>query len=124
MISTEISGPIGTEDAEAQDSGLRRTGHSQKNAVSANENTEDASFADSSEILKNETRQFPIDINTASKEELMLLPSIGETRAKNIIAYREENGPFRSIADIMQVSGIGEAVYDGIKDYITCDASG
>ncbi len=59
-----------------------------------------------------------ININTASKEQLMTLPGIGESRADSIIDYREENGGFSSIEDIMNVSGIKEAAFKKIKDYI------
>ncbi len=62
-----------------------------------------------------------ININTATKEELMTLTGIGETRAESIIAYREENGPFAAIEDLMLVSGIKEASFEKIKDYITVD---
>jgi competence ComEA-like helix-hairpin-helix protein len=84
----------------------------------------DGDITDAGKGPEGKTPQFPININTSGKEELMLLPSIGEVRAESIIAYREEHGPFRSIADIMQVSGIGEAIYDDIKDYITCGFPG
>ena len=60
-----------------------------------------------------------VSINTSSKEELMTLTSIGETKAQNIIDYRNNNGPFVSIEDIKNVSGIGESIFDKIKDYIT-----
>ena len=60
-----------------------------------------------------------VNINTASAEELDTLPGIGPTTARNIIAYRDENGPFGSIEDIVNVSGIGAATYNGIKDLIT-----
>jgi len=59
-----------------------------------------------------------IDLNTATIDELMEIPNIGETRAQAIIAYREEQGSFESIADIMEVSGIGEGIYEQVKDYI------
>lgn len=60
-----------------------------------------------------------ISINTATLEEFMTLPGIGEAKALNIIRYREENGPFKEIEDIQKVSGIGEALFVKIKDYIT-----
>ena len=60
-----------------------------------------------------------ININTASAEELDKLPGIGQTTAQKIIEYRTTNGPFASIEDIINVSGIGTATYDEIKDLIT-----
>lgn len=60
-----------------------------------------------------------ININTASKEELMTLPGIGESKANSIITYREQNGNFKTIEDITKVSGIGESMYEKIKDHIT-----
>ena len=66
----------------------------------------------------NETTSKLININTASKEELMQLPGIGESRALSIIAYREKNGGFNDIKDIMNISGIKEAAFEKIKDYI------
>ena len=66
-------------------------------------------------IENNETL---ININTATKEELMTLSGIGETKALAIISYREKT-PFTSIEDIKNVSGIGDSTYNEIKDYIT-----
>ena len=60
-----------------------------------------------------------ISINTALKEELMTLSGIGEAKALAIIKYREENGAFKSIQDIKNVSGIGNSLYEKIKDNIT-----
>lgn len=60
-----------------------------------------------------------ININTASAEELDSLPGIGPTLAQRIIAYREENGPFQTIEDIVNVSGIGSSTFENIKDLIT-----
>ena len=59
-----------------------------------------------------------ININTASKEELMTLPGIGEVSAQAIIDYREQQ-TFTSIDEIKNVSGIGDAKFDKIKAYIT-----
>jgi len=62
-----------------------------------------------------------ININTASSIELESLPGIGPTTAQKIIDYRDENGPFLSIEDIINVSGIGPGTYERIKDLITVD---
>lgn len=59
-----------------------------------------------------------ININTAGKEELMTLSGIGESRAEDIIRYREEHGKFSSVEDIQNVSGIGEKSFQKIKDQI------
>ena len=60
-----------------------------------------------------------ININTASKELLMTLSKIGESKANSIIEYRESNGDFKTIEDIKNVSGIGDSLFESIKDYIT-----
>jgi competence protein ComEA len=60
-----------------------------------------------------------IDINTAATFELESLPGIGPTTAQKIVEYRETNGPFVSIEDIVNVPGIGPTTYDRIKDLIT-----
>jgi competence protein ComEA len=60
-----------------------------------------------------------VDINTASQSELESLPGIGPVTAQKIIAYRQENGAFTSIEQIMEVSGIGEGIFAKIKDLIT-----
>lgn len=60
-----------------------------------------------------------ININTATKEQLMTLRGVGEARAADIIAYRQQNGSFKKIEDIMEVSGIKEAAFQKIKESIT-----
>ena len=62
-----------------------------------------------------------VNINNASKDELMTLPGIGEKKAQAIIDYREQNGPFMKVEDITEVSGIGDATLNNIKDMITVD---
>lgn len=60
-----------------------------------------------------------VNINHATKEELLSLPGIGEAKAERIIAYRKEHNGFQTIEDILQISGIKEAVYNKVKDRIT-----
>lgn len=60
-----------------------------------------------------------VNINEASKEQLMTLPGIGESKANSILRYREQNGRFSTIEDIMSVNGIKEGVFGNICDYIT-----
>ena len=63
--------------------------------------------------------QGKINLNTASTEDLMSLPGIGQAKAEAIISYREQQGGFGAIEEIMQISGIKEAVFSKIKDRIT-----
>lgn len=60
-----------------------------------------------------------ININTASLDELESLSGIGESKARSIIEYRSENGKFKSIEDITKVRGIGQSLFEKIKNSIT-----
>ena len=62
-----------------------------------------------------------INLNTASKEQLMTLSGVGSAKADAIIAYRKEQGGFQSIEDIMKIEGIKEGVFKKIKDKITVE---
>ena len=64
---------------------------------------------------------FPLDLNTATAEELTALPGIGEVLAGRIVAYREEVGAFTSVEELLQVDGIGEKRFEAIRDYITLE---
>lgn len=63
-----------------------------------------------------------IDLNTGSAEALTSLPSIGPVKAQAIVAYREQNGPFTSVEEITNVSGIGPATYENIRNLVTVGA--
>jgi competence protein ComEA len=62
-----------------------------------------------------------ININTADQSQLDTLPGIGPAYAQRIIQYREINGPFKTIQDIKQVSGIGDKRFEQLKDLITVE---
>ena len=65
----------------------------------------------------------PIDINMADAAALQTLPGIGETKAAAIIAHREANGPFATVDDLKNVTGIGEKTLEKLKQQITVGAS-
>jgi competence protein ComEA len=60
-----------------------------------------------------------VNINTASSEELQKLPRIGPAIAQRVIDYRKENGNFKRVEDLMKVRGIGEKIFNQLKDRIT-----
>lgn len=68
---------------------------------------------------KEKTADDRININLASKEELLQLPGIGESKAESIIAYRNKHGSFMSVEDLTKIEGIKEGVLQKIKDKIT-----
>jgi competence protein ComEA len=84
-------------------------------------NSEEAALpAVSGEVVPGiETISTIININTASLEELDRLPGIGPSIAQKIIDYRQQNGPFTILEEVQNVSGIGPAKYEQIKDLIT-----
>ena len=60
-----------------------------------------------------------VDINTADAYDLRRLPGIGEKRALDIIAWREEHGPFQSVDELTGVPGIGAVILENLRDYVT-----
>lgn len=75
--------------------------------------------ADFSNSNSNQESVKQVNLNTATKEELMTLRGIGEARAEDIIRYREKQGKFQCIEDIMKVSGIKDSAFQKIKEDIT-----
>ena len=68
---------------------------------------------------KSETKNNKVNINTSTKEVLTSLSGIGDAKAQNIIDYRKENGLFKSIEDLKNVTGISEKLFEQIKEFIT-----
>ena len=96
-----------------------------KNKKEANEETNitqehitTSSGIETNDNSKREVKDSKININTATQTQLETIPGIGPSIALKIIAYREENGEFKTIEDIKEVSGIGEAKFEKMKDYI------
>ena len=61
----------------------------------------------------------PVDLNTATRTELMQLPRVGQRTAERILAFREAHGPFRRPEELMQVKGIGEKAFLRLKPHVT-----
>lgn len=87
-------------------------------------NIEKALIIDTQEILSKTDDIKPkisvtlLDINTAIKSDLILLPKIGPVMAGRIIKYRDENGPFKTFEDLLKIKGIGSKTLDQLKPYI------
>jgi competence protein ComEA len=60
-----------------------------------------------------------VNINTAGVDELVALPGIGRAYAERIVEYRQKNGPFKRVEDILNVRGIGEKTFERIKEKLT-----
>ncbi len=65
----------------------------------------------------------PLDLNTATVEQLEQLPDVGPTTAKAIVAFREKSGPFRRVEDLLAIRGITKKRLEGIRPYVTVNAS-
>ncbi len=92
---------------------------SDSDLVKGIESFDSGSVADSSQNNDTGTGSGLININTATKEELKSLSGIGDSTADKIIRYREDNGGFKKIEDIMKISGIKEKLFSKIRDNIT-----
>ena len=66
-----------------------------------------------------QTASEKINVNTASAEELTALPGIGKAYADRIVEYRDKNGPFKKVEDLLNVRGIGEKTLERIRDRVT-----
>lgn len=64
-----------------------------------------------------------LNINTATVEELQMLPGIGPAIAKDIVKYRTEKGPFKALADLDKVKGIGKQKLEGVRPYCALEGA-
>ncbi len=66
----------------------------------------------------------PVDLNTASLESLQQIPGVGPVIAARIVTYREQNGGFRAVEELLEVSGIGEVTFAQMQSMVTVGAGG
>ena len=103
-----------------------RTGHPARDVASAAVGTSSAgsaeeTSAEAASAPQTPTADAPLNLNTAAKEELMLLPRIGETLAERILTYRAENGRFIATEQLMDIDGIGEGTYASLRELVTVE---
>ncbi|MGI8671607.1 MAG: ComEA family DNA-binding protein [Luteitalea sp.] len=65
-----------------------------------------------------------VNVNTATQQQFDALPGIGPTTAQRIVAYREKNGPFKKLEDLMNIQGIGEKSFLKLRPHLTLGGSG
>lgn len=80
---------------------------------------EEVSDSITSETMTAEKEDGKVNLNKATQTELLTLTGIGPSKADAIIEYREQNGPFKAVEDIMEISGIGEKTFEKLKDQIS-----
>ena len=122
----EISDYLKTQEKEKQINEMCTTNIVKNDSCITDENKSKNSSTNKTESSNNKKEETNseentgdklVSINTATKEELMTISGIGESKADAIIEYRKENS-FKTIEDIKNVSGIGDALFEKIKDYI------
>ena len=106
---------IGEEESEEiQES----TGDETSKYITSSSGVVDTQENESGKNIGEKTTTGKVNINTASQTELETLPGIGPATSSKIISYRKENGKFESIEEIKEVSGIGDAKFENIKELI------
>ncbi|MCI8347201.1 MAG: DNA-binding protein [Bacilli bacterium] len=88
-----------------------------KNCTTGSDGVTNDACIDSSYNIQDENKK--VSLNQATLEELMTLSGVGESKAKSIIEYRNKNGGFQSIEEVKKVNGIGDSLFDKIKENIT-----
>ena len=73
---------------------------------------------------KEESNSGPVDLNTASREQLMQVKGIGPALADRIVEFRKEHGPFRRVEDILKVRGVGEKSLEKLRPYLKVGKTG
>ena len=82
------------------------------------ENAENQVSSSETQTSSSSNSNGKVNINKASATELTAVPGIGASTAQKIVTYRDENGKFKTIEDIKNVSGIGDNKYNSMKDFI------
>jgi len=119
IIEKECVCPNTINDAciEEKDTVTNELENTKEESLKENNESEENNKVEESEKESNEENKL-ININIATIDELQTIKGVGESKAKSIIEYRKEN-KFTKIEDIKNVSGIGDSLFEKIKDYIT-----
>jgi len=110
----QVSNFVAVKDEEKQKIELCQSQNEIQNDACIDDKT-----SSNNEIIGDTPVNNTISLNIASKEQLMTLPGIGESKADNIISYRDEIGSFKNIEELKNVKGIGDSIFEKIKANIT-----
>lgn len=88
-------------------------------ALAAVAATAPAPLAAAAPAARTDAEMRPVDINTAASSELEAVPGIGKSLASRIIAFRDKNGAYKSVDDLLKVQGIGEKSLEKLRPYLT-----
>jgi len=105
------------EEQQSNTTGTKKVNYA-GNGVEISKETEGVLLAEEKSAGASETEIAEVNINSATVDELDTLPGIGPKKAADIFAFREKNGNFKAIENIMDVSGIGESTFANVKEYI------
>lgn len=75
-------------------------------------------------ITTRKSVELPINVNSATEQELVFLPGIGQSKAKAIIEYRQKNGPFKTLSELERVPGIGKKTIEKLAPYVNLPSTG
>lgn len=109
------AGTLSASDSSAAQSAVHQEGSN--NVIVSNSGNGNVSVVISD--TQSSKPDYPLNLNTATVDELMSVPSLGEARANAIVAYREQVGHFDSVEQIMNIKGIGEKIYAKVSPYLT-----
>ncbi len=88
-------------------------------AASYSQNSNQSTTAPVSVVVTERDYVYPIDLNTATLDELMSIEGLGEARASAILEYRDYLGAYTDVSQIMNIKGISETIYDEVAPYLT-----
>ena len=120
VVETEHPAEISAPAASAKEAAVERSKEVTGLPLAVSNQPEpSADVSDAAETADAQNENFSkIDLNTASAERLEELPGIGEVLARRILDYRETNGSFSTVEELLDVDGIGEKTYEKIKDFV------
>lgn len=119
FIYIALSQPKVSQELSATGNTMGSTAVSHNTTVLTSDTDDEQNFNNEHNTQAVTSVKYPINLNTCTAQELMMIDKIGETRANAIIAYREHLGGYTSVEQLKNISGIGDSIYNAIAPYVT-----